>query len=166
MSRIWTSLAICITRILTKNKFASNCRCWAWFRCCDSRWSDGYISHERVHSVTHPGAAIALLQFTLIIPAKNATSDRSFSALQLLKSYLRTTTLQERLNYLMLLDVHKKRTDVLDMEAVVTEFIGESEYRCGIFAAYIWTEWQWRRMMYNLTVITMSWVIWVFTIGI
>ena len=62
----------------------------------------------------------------------------------------------------MLLDVHKKRTHVLDMQAVVTEFIGESEHRCGIFAAYIWAEWQWRRLMYNLTVITVWWVIWVF----
>ncbi len=60
---------------------------------------------------------VALLQFILIIPATNATSERSFSALRLLKSYLRTTPLQERLNYLMLLDVHKKRTYVLDMQA-------------------------------------------------
>ena len=95
---------------------------------------------------------VALLQFILIIPATNAISERSFSALRLLKSYLRTTTIQERLNYLMLLDVHKKRTDVLDMQAVVTEFIGESEHRCGIFAAHIWEEWQWRSLMYNLTV--------------
>ncbi len=80
---------------------------------------------------------VALLQFILIIPATIATSERSFSALRLLKSYLHTTTLQKRLNYLMLLDVHMKRTYVLDMQAVVTEFIGESEHRCGIFAAYI-----------------------------
>ena len=59
---------------------------------------------------------VALLQFILIIPATNAISERSFSALRLLKS-----------NYLMLLDFHNKRTDVLDMQAMVTEFIGESE---------------------------------------
>ena len=94
---------------------------------------------------------VALLQFILIIPATNAISERSFSALRLPKIYLHNTTLQERLNYLMLLDVHKKRIDVLDMQAMVTEFIGESEHRCGIFAAYIWAEWQWR-LMYNLTV--------------
>ena len=80
---------------------------------------------------------VALLQFILIIPATIATSERSFSVLRLLKSYLRTTTLQERLNYLMLLDVHKKRTHVLDMQAVVAEFIVESEHRFGIVAAYI-----------------------------
>ena len=79
---------------------------------------------------------VAFLQFILIIPATNATSKISFSALRLLKGYLRTTTLQDCLNYLMLLGVHKKRTDALDMQAVVTEFIGESEHRCGIFAAY------------------------------
>ena len=76
-----------------------------------------------------------LLQSILIIPATNATLEKSFSALRLLKRYLRTTTLQERLNYLMLLDVHKKRTDVLDMHVVVAEFIGESEHRFGIIAA-------------------------------
>ena len=164
------SFAICITRTSPKNKFASNCSCWAWFWCCDNRWSDGYISHERVLSVTHPGEAIASAASGRISPVhyhhscnECYISERSFSAL--LKSYLRTTTLQEHLNYLMLLDVHKKRTDVLDMQAaVVTEFIGESEHRCGIFAAYIWAEWQWRRLMYNLTVImpTVSWVIWFF----
>ena len=78
---------------------------------------------------------VALLQFILIIPATNATSERSFSALRLLKSYLRTTPLQERLNYLMSLDVHKNRTDVLDMQAVVTKFIGESElcHPCSVY---------------------------------
>ena len=80
---------------------------------------------------------VALLQFILIIPATNATSERSFSALQHLKCYLGTTKQQERLNYLMLLDVHKKRTDALDMQALLTESIGESEHRCDISAAYI-----------------------------
>ena len=36
----------------------------------------------------------------------------------------------------MLLHVHKEWTDGLDMQAVLTEFIGESELQCGIFAAY------------------------------
>ena len=67
---------------------------------------------------------VALLQFILVIPATNATSERSFSALRCLKSYLRTTMLQERL---MLMRVHKKRTDALDMQAMLTEFIDESE---------------------------------------
>ena len=55
--------------------------------------------------------------------------------------YLRTMAQQERLNYLILLDVHKKRTYALDMQGVLTEFIGESEHWSGIFAPYIWAEW-------------------------
>ena len=106
--------------------------------------TDIFHMKEYFNSVTHPGAAIASAASGRISPVhyhhscnECYMSERSFSAL--LKSYLRTTTLQEHLNYLMLLDVHKKRTesDVLDMQAVVTEFIGESEHRCGIFAAYI-----------------------------
>ena len=101
-----------------------------------SIWSDGYLSRERILSVTQPGMAVALLQFILVIPATNATPERLFTVLRHLKSYLRTTTLQERLNYLMLLHVHKEWTDALDMQAVLTELIGESELRCGIFATY------------------------------
>ena len=71
-------------------------------------WSDGYLSRERVLSVTQPGTAVALLMFILVIPATNATSERLFTVLRHLKSYLRTTALLERLNYLMLLHVHKE----------------------------------------------------------
>ena len=60
----------------------------------------GYLSREIVLSVTHPGTAVALLQFILVILATNATSERLFTVLRHLKSYLRTTTLQERLNYI------------------------------------------------------------------
>ena len=31
-------------------------------------------------------------------------------------------------------------------EAVLTEFIGESKHRCGLFAAYIWEQYHWRRL--------------------
>ena len=44
-------------------------------------WSDGYLSRERVLYVTQPGTAVALLQFILIIPATNATSERLFTVL-------------------------------------------------------------------------------------
>ena len=54
--------------------------------------------------------------------ATNATSERSFSALRRVKSYLRTTMGQQRLNYLMLLHVHKERTDNLDLRSVLNEF--------------------------------------------
>lgn len=51
-----------------------------------------------------------LLKLILVMPATNATSERSFSALRRLKTWLRTTLTQERLNWCMILHVHKNRT--------------------------------------------------------
>ena len=43
---------------------------------------------------------------------------------------------QQRLNYLMLLNVHKERTGDLDLRSIVNDFVGDSECRLGIFAKY------------------------------
>ena len=47
-----------------------------------------------------------VIQLVLVMPATNATSERSFSTLRRVKNYLRSTMKQERLNYMMLLNVH------------------------------------------------------------
>ena len=77
-----------------------------------------------------------LLQLILVMPATNATSERSFSTLCRLKSYLRTTMTQERLNYLMIMHVHKERTDKLDLRSVLNDFVCRSEHRSSIFAKF------------------------------
>ncbi len=74
-------------------------------------------------SVSHGQASLLsqvrrLLQVILVMPATNATSERSFSALHRLKNYLRTTMRQDRLTHLMVIHVHKDRTDSLDLKAV------------------------------------------------
>ena len=61
-----------------------------------------------------------LVKILLVIPATNATSERTFSALRRIKTYLRTTISQARLNHLMVLHVHKDRTDNLDLKQVAT----------------------------------------------
>ena len=63
------------------------------------------------------------------MPATNAVSERSFSALKRVKTYLRSTTGDSRLNYLMLLHVHKDRTDTLNLVAVANDFVEEKENR-------------------------------------
>ena len=50
-----------------------------------------------------------ILKLILIMPATNATSERSFSALRCLKTYLRNTMTQQQLNNVMMLHVHKER---------------------------------------------------------
>ena len=73
------------------------------------------------------------MQLILVMPATNASSERSFSALRRVKTYLRAAMKQDRLNYLMLLHVHKDKTDELDLKLLVNEFIN-SDHRSNIFA--------------------------------
>ena len=77
-----------------------------------------------------------ILKLILIMPATNATSERSFSTLQRVKTYLRNTMSQQRLNNLMLLHVHRDLTDTLDLSAVANDFIGDSEHRLKIFGTF------------------------------
>ena len=44
---------------------------------------------------------MSLVKIILVIPATNASSERTFSALRRVKSYLRTTILNSHLNHLM-----------------------------------------------------------------
>ena len=63
-----------------------------------------------------------LLKLVLVMPATNAESERSFSAMRRVKNYLRSCMSEDRLNHLMLLHVHKHSTDTLDVVKVVNRF--------------------------------------------
>lgn len=69
----------------------------------------------------------------LVLPATNAVSERSFSALKRVKTYLRSTLGANRLNHSMILHVHKGKTDMLNIEEVVDEFIQRKESRRAVF---------------------------------
>ena len=56
---------------------------------------------------------LVLIRLILVMPATNATSERSISAFHRVKTYLQTTMTQERLNHLMVLHVHRVKTDAL-----------------------------------------------------
>ena len=77
-----------------------------------------------------------LLQLVLVMPATNATSERSFSALRRVKSYLRSTMGEERLSNLLMLHVHKDLTDSLDLLEVANSFVSDSEHRRRIFGKF------------------------------
>ena len=72
-----------------------------------------------------------LLQMLIIMPATNATSERSFSAFRRVKNYLRTTMLQEELNNLLVLHVHKDCTDLLDFTSIANSNIFHFHEYCG-----------------------------------
>ena len=74
-----------------------------------------------------------LLQLLLVVPASSATAERSFSCLRRLKTYLRTTMSQPRLNHMALLNVHQVRVDSLDIAALQESFVRKHDSRRKIF---------------------------------
>ena len=80
-----------------------------------------------------------LFQLLMILPATNATSERSFSALRRIKSYLRNTMSQARLNHLMILHYHQDTCmcDKLDLKSIANEYIRKNETRRSTFATFL-----------------------------
>ena len=64
-----------------------------------------------------------VLRAYFTFPVTSATAERSFSSLRRIKTFLRSTMTQERLNNLLLLYVHSERTDALDLVAIAKEFV-------------------------------------------
>ena len=77
-----------------------------------------------------------LLRILLTIPVTTATAERTFSALRRLKTYLRSTMSQPRLDHIMLLHTHKERTDELDMLQVAKSFVSVNERRQLFFGSF------------------------------
>ena len=69
--------------------------------------------------------------------ATNA-SERSFSVMRRLKSYLRSTMSQPRLNHLMVLSIYKELEllDDLDLNTTAYEFVSNSEHRPQVFGTF------------------------------
>ena len=81
--------------------------------------------------------ACKLLQLLLVMPATNATSERTFSALRRIKTYLRSTMMQARLNHLMIMHYHQDGTDGLNLADVGNDYISANDSRLATFARFI-----------------------------
>ena len=79
---------------------------------------------------------IKVAKLILVMPATNALSERSFSALRRIKTWLHTTTNQVRLNNCMTLHVHKIKTDSMLLLRIGNEFIQRNSSRMNIFGQY------------------------------
>ena len=77
-----------------------------------------------------------LLRLLLIIPASSCSAERSFSALRRLKTWLRNTMSQQRLNSIAVCHVHQDLLDKLDLQKLATEFAGRSDIRRRIFGSF------------------------------
>lgn len=65
----------------------------------------------------------------LTIPVSVATAERSFSKLKLIKNYLRSTMLQERLNELAMLSIETAMVERLDYTSLMNDFAGKNARR-------------------------------------
>ena len=72
----------------------------------------------------------------LVMPATNAISERSFSAMKRVKTYLRSTTTDNRMNHLMVLHVQKERLDSTNLIDVANVFVGRVDSRKQIFGLF------------------------------
>ena len=69
----------------------------------------------------------------LVAPASSAEAERSFSALRRLKTWLRSTMTQLRLNSLAVRHVHQELLDLVDVDALINEFFAKNETRVSMF---------------------------------
>jgi hypothetical protein len=65
----------------------------------------------------------------LTIPVTVASAERSFSKLKLIKSYLRSTMSQERLNGLAILSIEKKMLENLEYKNLISNFASQKARR-------------------------------------
>jgi len=85
---------------------------------------------------SHFSEVVILLQLVLVMPATNAVSKRSASVLCLIKTYLRSSMSQFRMNNIMVLHIHKQNLDQLNMVEVANDFVTGNEHRLTL---RIWT---------------------------
>jgi hypothetical protein len=79
-----------------------------------------------------PNATIAY-RVLLTIPVTVASAERSFSKLKLLKSYLRSTMTQERLNSLATIAIESEMLEKIDYEYIIEDFISKNTHRIMLF---------------------------------
>ncbi|XP_066354822.1 uncharacterized protein [Miscanthus floridulus] len=79
-----------------------------------------------------PNATIAY-RVLLTIPVTVASAERSFSKLKLLKTYLRSTMTQERLNDLAIIALEGELLEKIDYEHIIEDFISKNIKRMMLF---------------------------------
>ena len=69
----------------------------------------------------------------LVMPATNAVSERCFSVMKRVKTYLCSTMTQVGLNHL---NINKEKLNCIDLDAIANEFVKGSEHRLRVFGKF------------------------------
>lgn len=78
-----------------------------------------------------------LIRLMLLCPATSCSAERSFSALRRLKTWLRSTMTQPRLNAVAVCQVHQDILDSIDITKLAEEFASRSDIRRGLFGNWV-----------------------------
>ncbi|KAF3841501.1 hypothetical protein F7725_007363 [Dissostichus mawsoni] len=78
----------------------------------------------------------ALIRLLMVVPAASAEAERSFSALRRLKTWLRSTMMQIRINNVAVCHIHKELLGKVSREKICQEFILANEYRKHVFGSF------------------------------
>ena len=77
-----------------------------------------------------------VLELLLLLPATNATAERGFSCLKRVKTYLRNSMTQQRLNHMMVMNIHHEIARSLDLKELANEFASKNERRLSDFGKF------------------------------
>jgi len=77
-----------------------------------------------------------LLRLLLVVPVTSCEAERSFSSLRRLKTWLRSTMTQKRLNHVAVCNVHHDYIDLLNLKDIVNTFANCNERRQLLFGNF------------------------------
>jgi len=81
----------------------------------------------------HEHSFFDCLTLLLVSPTSSAEVERSFSALRRLKTWLRSTMIQLRLNSLGVCHVCQELLDLVDVNALIEQFVSRNDTRVFMF---------------------------------
>ena len=94
-----------------------------------------YRSMERPVRLLFP-QVLVLLKLLLVCPVSSCECERSFSALRRLKTWLRATMAQSRLNRVSICHVHRERLDNVNVNEIAKLFAAKTQIRKKLFGVF------------------------------
>lgn len=77
-----------------------------------------------------------LVRLLMVVPISSAEAERSFSALRRLKTWLRSTMTQKRLNGVAVCHIHQDMLDKLDRRDIAQQYLQGNERRRDVFGTF------------------------------
>lgn len=77
---------------------------------------------------------VKIIRLILTVPVTTCSSERAFSGLRRLKTYLRSTMTSTRLNNIAVLNCHRSYLEAVEIDQILNEFISKNTVRLNTFA--------------------------------